>query len=95
MPAWYWDTNSLIFHGTRITECNQTDSHLILIIFQQYEMKRLNSSDAVVLHWSLSYSFHYFMVKYITDFQIINTKVCQKYFALMNLKIFYHLIKSN
>lgn len=70
--------------------------------FWSHKMKGSNEllwhffSDAVVssLITYMQLSLFYIRGKH-RRFSIINTKVCQNHFALMNLKIFYHFSESN
>lgn len=72
-----------------------------------YYFKSHKMKDSNELHWhffsddvvSSLITYMQFSLFYIRGkhrrFSIINTKVCQNHFALMNLKIFYHFSESN
>lgn len=78
----------------------ERQSHFILNTFNHRKWKTQINYFGIssVMLWSLTdYLLAAFSMIYETNrrFSIINTKVCQKHFALINLKIFYHFIKSN
>lgn len=92
---------SFIFHGTASLTRTRKIKSLILNTFNHRKWKtQINNFGIYSVvswspHWLLICSFLYDLWDKHSQFSIINIEVCQKHFALINLKIFYHFIKSN